>query len=58
MRDAGDVGFSDVKRERGEAVGYVEYTNRDDMERALAKLDRSSFKWVPRAHSARLRLTV
>ena len=44
MREAGDVGFSDIKRERGEAVGYVEYSNREDMDRALTKLDRSAFK--------------
>ena len=47
MREAGDVGFSDVKRDRsGEAVGYVEYTSRADMDTALTKLNGSQFKCV------------
>lgn len=39
MRKAGEVGFSEVSR----GVGYVEYSNADDMKYALRKLDDSEF---------------
>jgi hypothetical protein len=49
MREAGDVGFSDVKPDRdGTNVGYVEYGTREELERALTRLDRSMFKCVAR----------
>lgn len=44
MRSVGDVGYADVKREGPDVVGYVEYGNRADMDSALEKLDRSTFK--------------
>lgn len=43
MRQAGDVGFAEVYRDRGEAVGVVEYSTREDADAAIAKLDRSRF---------------
>lgn len=42
MRKAGDVIFADVDRNTGE--GIVEFSNRDDMERAIDKLDDQEFK--------------
>ena len=41
MRKAGDVVFTDVDR-NGE--GVVEFSNRDDMERAVDKLDDEEFR--------------
>jgi len=38
-RKAGDVAYTDVSQSRGKKVGVIEYTNREDMEYALRKLD-------------------
>lgn len=42
MRKAGDVVYTDVNGETGE--GVVEFTNREDMEEAVRKLDDTEFK--------------
>ena len=42
MRKAGDVVYTDVNGESGE--GVVEFSNRDDMEEAVRKLDDTEFK--------------
>ncbi|GAB4855597.1 Serine/arginine-rich splicing factor sr30 [Ancistrocladus abbreviatus] len=44
MRRAGDVCFSQVFRDRGGMTGIVDYTNYDDMKRAIRKLDDSEFR--------------
>ncbi|KAG8648284.1 hypothetical protein MANES_09G171000v8 [Manihot esculenta] len=44
MRLAGDVCFSQVFRDRGGMTGIVDYTNYDDMKRAIKKLDDSEFR--------------
>ncbi|XWS58152.1 hypothetical protein CRYUN_Cryun08bG0010300 [Craigia yunnanensis] len=44
MRKAGDVGFSQVFRDRGGMKGIVDYTNYDDMKYAIRKLDDSEFR--------------
>ncbi|KDP23469.1 hypothetical protein JCGZ_23302 [Jatropha curcas] len=44
MRKAGDVCFSQVFRDRGGMTGIVDYTNYDDMNRAIRKLDDSEFR--------------
>ncbi|XP_057778126.1 serine/arginine-rich splicing factor SR30-like isoform X2 [Salvia miltiorrhiza] len=44
MRQAGDVCFSEVYRDRGGMRGIVDYTNYDDMKYAIRKLDDSLFK--------------
>ncbi|KAJ7545710.1 hypothetical protein O6H91_08G006300 [Diphasiastrum complanatum] len=44
MRRAGDVCFAQVFREHHGATGIVEYTNYDDMEYAIRKLDDSEFR--------------
>ncbi|GAB2277444.1 Serine/arginine-rich splicing factor sr30 [Dionaea muscipula] len=43
MRRAGDVCFSDVYRDRGGMSGVVDYTNYEDMKRAIRKLDDTEF---------------
>lgn len=42
MRKAGDVVYTDVNGEAGE--GVVEFSNREDMEEAVRKLDDTEFK--------------
>ncbi|PIN15636.1 Alternative splicing factor ASF/SF2 (RRM superfamily) [Handroanthus impetiginosus] len=44
MRQAGDVCFSEVYRDRDGMRGIVDYTNYDDMKYAIKKLDDSLFK--------------
>ncbi|XP_062181377.1 serine/arginine-rich-splicing factor SR34-like isoform X3 [Phragmites australis] len=44
MRRAGDVCFSDVYREAGATIGVADYTNYEDMKRAIRKLDDSEFR--------------
>ncbi|GAB2287308.1 Serine/arginine-rich splicing factor sr30 [Dionaea muscipula] len=44
MRRVGDVCFSQVFRDRGGMTGVVDYTNYDDMKRAIRKLDDSEFR--------------
>ncbi|KAK9919894.1 hypothetical protein M0R45_028468 [Rubus argutus] len=44
MRQAGDVCFSQVFRDRGGMTGVVDYTNYDDMKYAIRKLDDSEFR--------------
>ncbi|XP_042049823.1 serine/arginine-rich splicing factor SR30-like isoform X1 [Salvia splendens] len=44
MRQAGDVCFSEVYRDRYGMRGIVDYTNYDDMKYAIKKLDDSLFK--------------
>ncbi|PON34482.1 Splicing factor-like protein [Parasponia andersonii] len=44
MRRAGDVGFSQVFRDRGGIAGIVDYTNYNDMKCAIRKLDDSEFR--------------
>ncbi|GAB2218699.1 hypothetical protein Drorol1_Dr00001926, partial [Drosera rotundifolia] len=44
MRRAGDVCFSDVYRDRGGMSGVVDYTNYEDMKRAIRKLDDTEFR--------------
>ncbi|KAM7267623.1 hypothetical protein ACFE04_009789 [Oxalis oulophora] len=51
MRKAGDVSFADVSRDSDGTFGIVDYTNTDDMNYAVRKLDDTEFKnpWA-RAH--------
>ncbi|CAA0834672.1 Serine/arginine-rich splicing factor SR30 [Striga hermonthica] len=44
MRRAGDVGFSEVYRDRDGMRGIVDYTNYSDMKYAIRKLDDSLFR--------------
>uniref|UniRef100_A0A1J3IMC0 Serine/arginine-rich splicing factor SR30 n=1 Tax=Noccaea caerulescens TaxID=107243 RepID=A0A1J3IMC0_NOCCA len=44
MRKAGDVCFSEVFHDRGGMSGVVDYSNYDDMEYAIRKLDDSEFR--------------
>lgn len=45
MREAGDVGYSDIQRGgRDGPVGVVEYSTQEDLDRAISKLDKSMFK--------------
>lgn len=44
MREAGDVGYSDVQHSRDGNVGVVEYGSQADLDTAIRKLDRSTFK--------------
>ncbi|XP_057549166.1 serine/arginine-rich splicing factor SR30-like isoform X1 [Amaranthus tricolor] len=44
MRKAGDVCFSQVFSDGGGTTGVVDYTNYDDMKKAIRKLDDSEFR--------------
>ena len=44
MRAAGDVGFSDVQRDRDGTFGVVEYGSQSDLDAAISKLDRSTIR--------------
>ncbi|KAM7276503.1 hypothetical protein ACFE04_018369 [Oxalis oulophora] len=44
MRKAGDVCFAEVYRDGDGAMGVVDYTNLDDMEYAVRKLDDTEFR--------------
>lgn len=45
MREAGDVGFSNIERgSGGNNAGVVEYSSQEDLDKAISKLDRSLFK--------------
>ncbi|KAK9838659.1 hypothetical protein WJX74_000886 [Apatococcus lobatus] len=44
MRPAGDITFSQVFKDRDGMVGVCDYSNKEDLERAIRKLDRSYFR--------------
>ncbi|GLT41936.1 hypothetical protein SLA2020_159620 [Shorea laevis] len=44
MRKAGDVCFAEVYRDGDGVVGFVDYTNYEDMKYAIKKLDDSEFR--------------
>lgn len=44
MRKAGDVCFAEVHHDDDGAVGMVDYTNYEDMEYAIRKLDGTEFR--------------